>query len=102
MLHFIKAGVNYMMGEGSDYFFPGGRIVKIINITRTATNSSNPLVIAKNLTLTVADCCLPPPLRLAAHCVAASSLVTASILYPNPATIGSSVHVVAELFELCP
>ena len=58
--------------ESLTYLFPGGRTLKLIKNGVSITNSSNPVVLAKNITLTVVDCCAPPPLRLAAHCVAAS------------------------------
>ena len=59
--------------ESLTYLFPGGRTLKLIKNGVSITNSSNPVVLAKNITLTVVDCCAPPPLRLAAHCVAASA-----------------------------
>ncbi len=87
--------------ESLTYLFPGGRTLKLIKSGVNITNSSNPLLLAKNVTLTVVDCCAPPPLRLAAHCVAASATIAASIASPNPVTIGSAVHLVTELYEKC-
>jgi len=77
------------------YMFPGGRTVKLIKNRVTITNSSNPLVLTKNITLTVIDCCILPPLRLAAHCIAAS------VASPNPVTIGSAINLVTEIYEQC-
>jgi len=65
------------------------------------TNSTNPLQITKNITLTVINCCCPPPVRLAAHCIAAGAVITASIVSPNPVTIGSSIHFITEIYENC-
>ena len=47
------------------------------------------------------DCCAPLAVRLAAHCVAAVALIVASILYINPVTVGSSIHIVTELYDMC-
>lgn len=49
--------------------FPGGRALKLIKNSVNITNSTNPLTLTKNITLTVLDCCAPPPVRLVAHCV---------------------------------
>ncbi len=81
--------------ESLTYLFPGGRTLKLIKSGVNITNSSNPLLLAKNVTLTVVDCCAPPP------CVAASATIAASIASPNPVTIGSAVHLVTELYEKC-
>jgi len=87
--------------ESLTYLFPGGRTLKLIKNGVSVTNSSNPVVLAKNITLTVVDCCAPPPLRLAAHCIAAGATIAASIAAPNPVTLGSAVHLVTELYENC-
>jgi hypothetical protein len=47
----------------------------------------SPLVLAKNITLTVLDCCAPPPVRLAGHCLGTVGLIGASVVAPNPVTI---------------
>jgi len=39
--------------------------------------------------------------RLAAHYVAAESLIAASVVSPNPVTIGSVIHFVTEIYENC-
>lgn len=101
MFNLIKTGINFMMGDGGEYMFPGGRILKVVNMTRTATESSNPLVIAGNLTLTVVDCCCPPSIKLAAHCVAATSLIAASVVSPTPVTVGAALHLFGEIYENC-
>lgn len=63
------------------------------------TSSTNPLILAKNVPITVVDCCAPPPIRLAAHCITATTLIKASIASPNLATIGSAIHLVEEIYE---
>lgn len=83
------------------YMFPGGRALKLVKNGFNITNSTNPIVLAKNITLTVVDCCAPPPIRLAAHCISLGALIGASIAAPNPVTIGSSIHMLAELYENC-
>lgn len=40
-------------------------------------------------------------IRLAAHCVAAGSLIAASVVSPNPVTIDSAIHVITEIYENC-
>jgi len=57
--------------------------------------------LVKNLALTVVDYCVPPPVRLAAYCVAATSLIGAFVAFPNPITIGSALHIVTEISEQC-
>ena len=74
---------------GATYLFPGDRALKLIKDSVNLTNSTNPLIVTKNITLIVVDCCKPPPVRLTAHCIAAGSLIAASVISPNPVTIGS-------------
>jgi hypothetical protein len=83
------------------YAFPGFRITKLIKSTVNITSSSNPLILTKNITLTVIDCCTPPPVRLAAHCVGAVAVIGASIVSPNPYTLGSAFHLVNEIYDQC-
>jgi hypothetical protein len=83
------------------YLFPGGRTLKLIKNGVNITNSTNPLIITKNITLTVIDCCAPPPVRLAFHCSAVVATIGASIVAPNPVTIGSAVHLITEIYENC-
>ena len=49
------------------YWFPGGRTLKLVKNGVNITNSTNPLSVVKNVTLTVVDYCAPPPIRLVAH-----------------------------------
>ena len=87
--------------RGGAALFPAGRAVKLLEAGVNITNSSNPLILAKNITLTVADCCTPPPVRLAAHCIATGSLIAASVVSPNPVTIGSAIHLITEIYDNC-
>lgn len=90
-----------MFADLLTYMFPGGRALKLVKNGINITNSSNPLTLTKNITLTVVDCCCPPPIRLAAHCLAAGALITASLVSPNPITIGSSIHIITEIYDNC-
>ena len=90
-----------MLADYFTFMFPGGRALKLVRSGFSITNSTNPLVLTKNITLTVLDCCAPPPLRLAAHCISAGALIAASVAAPNPVTIGSSIHIITEIYENC-
>ena len=90
-----------LIGESFTYLFPGGRALKLIKNGVNITNSSNVLILTKNITLTVVDCCTPPPVRLAAHCIGAGAVVAASVASPNPVTIGSAIHLITEIYEQC-
>lgn len=52
MLNLITAGATYL--------FPGGRALKLVKNGINISNSTNPLILTKNITLTVVDCCTPP------------------------------------------
>jgi len=90
-----------MVAEFLTYMFPGGRALKLIKSGVNITNSTNPVILTKNITLTILDCCAPLTVRLVAHCVAAGALIGTSIAAPNPVTIGSSIHILTELYENC-
>jgi hypothetical protein len=90
-----------LIANGASLVFPGGKVVKLLKNGVAITNSINPLVLAKNITLTVLYCCAPPPVRLAYHCVATVALIRASVAAPNPVTIGSSIRIVTKLYDLC-
>ena len=81
--------------------FPGGRTLKLIKGGINVTNSSNPLILAKNITLPIVDCCSPPSVRLAANCIGVVIVTAASIVSPNPVTVGSAIHLVPEVYENC-
>jgi len=61
-----------LIGESFTYLFPGGRALKLIKNGVIITNSSNVLILTKNITLTVINCCALP-LRLGAYYIAATS-----------------------------
>ena len=90
-----------LIAAGATYLFPGGRALKLVKDGINVTNSTNPLIFTKNITLIVVDCCTPPPVRLAAHCVAVGWLIAASVINPNPVIIGSAINVVLEIYENC-
>lgn len=90
-----------MFANYLSYIFPSLRLVKIVKNGINITNSTNPLQVSKNITLTVLDCCAPPPVRLAAHCLGAGAVIAASIVSPNPVTIGSALHLVTEIYDNC-
>jgi hypothetical protein len=83
-----------LITECLPYAFPGGHTLKLVKNGINITNSTNPLSVATNVTLTVVDCCAPPPLRLIAYCIGASALIEASVASPNPVTIGSAIHLI--------
>ena len=83
------------------YLFPGGRMLKLVKGGVNVTNSTNPFVLTKNITLTIIHWCAPPPVRLVAHCVSAGALIGDSVVAPNPVTVGSSIHILAEIYENC-
>lgn len=97
MLGLITTGIT----TGITYLFPGGRALKLAKNGVSITNSTNPVILAKNITLTVIDCCSPPPVRLAAHCVATTALIASSVLAPNPVTAGAAIHMVTEIYDNC-
>ena len=96
----IVTGISYLSPAAS-YLFPAGRIFKLFKSGINVTKSTSPLTLGINITLTVVDCCTPPPVRIAAHCVAAGALITASVLAPNPLTVGAAIHIVTEIYENC-
>jgi hypothetical protein len=51
-----------LITECLPYAFPGGHTLKLVKNGINITNSTNPLSVATNVTLTVVDCCAPPPL----------------------------------------
>ena len=93
MFHLIKMGITYL--------FLGGRALKLFKNGVNLTNSTNPLMVTKNITLTVLDCCAPPPVRLVAHCIGAGAVIAASVASPNPVTIGSAIHLISEIYDNC-
>ena len=50
--------------------------MKLVKYGSKAVNSTNPITIAANVTLTIVECCAPPPIRLAATCLAFAASAT--------------------------
>ena len=90
-----------MIGALTTYLFPGGRALKLVKDGINVTNSTNPLILTKNITLVVVDCCAPPPVKLAFHCLGVVATIGAATAASNPVTIGSAIHLVTELCEQC-
>ena len=84
-----------------NYIFPLGRFVKLTSDGINITNSTNPVTLGKNITLTIIDCCAPPPIRLAAHCIAGGFTIAGAFMLPNPLTVGSAIHIVTEIYDNC-
>lgn len=54
--------------SSATYVFPGGRALQLVKNGVNITNSINPLILAKNITLSVIDCFTSPLVRLVAFC----------------------------------
>ena len=63
-------------GGVGQQLFPMGRDMKLVRYGSKAVNSTNPITIAANVTLTIVECCAPPPIRLAATCLAFAASAT--------------------------
>ena len=81
--------------------FPFGQVVKLVRSGYKITNSTNPLTVTTNITLTVLECCAPPPLRLAVTCVAFTASLASSVMAPNPVSLGATVHFIGEIYDKC-
>lgn len=49
--------VTNLILASSRYLFPGTRAVKLIKSGIDITNQPNPLIVGKNITLVIIDCC---------------------------------------------
>ena len=47
-----------------------GRTLKLAKQAYNVTNSTNPVDLLLNSSITVAQCCYPTPINLAIHCIA--------------------------------
>lgn len=56
-----------LITESIGYMFPGSRALNLIKKGLRIINSSNLLILTKNIILTVIDCCTPLPIRLAVY-----------------------------------
>jgi len=81
--------------------FPAVRTSQLLYKTGKLVNSSDPLLLTTNITLTVVECCCPPPLRLASQCLSIVTLVGASWAFSNPTTIGCTVSLLSGLYFKC-
>ena len=45
-----------LITTGATYLFSGGRSVKLVKNGINISNSTNPLILTKNITITVVDC----------------------------------------------
>jgi len=76
-----------------DYIFSCSWALKLIKGGVNLTKSLDPVSLAKNITLTVVDCCSPSQLRLAFHCIAAGAVIGASIVGLNSTIIDAAVAI---------
>lgn len=90
-----------LIAAGATYLFPGGRALKLVKNGINIINSTNMLILTKNITLIIIDYCIIFLVKLAAHCVAAGLLIVALVVSSNLVTIGSAIHVVTEIYENC-
>jgi hypothetical protein len=90
-----------MLEKVVPYLFPGGRALVLIKTGIKITNSTSPLEVSKNITLTIVYCCALPHIRLAAHCLGVMCLIGASVSCPNFMTVGSAIHLINEIYEEC-
>ena len=78
--------------------FPFMRVFKLVRYGVNITNSTNPITVVSNVTLTVLDCCCPAPLRLAATCAASTD---SAAVEPNPVLVGAAIHFANEIYDKC-
>ena len=81
--------------------FPIGRGARLIRSGIRATNSTNPALIAKNITVEILKCCLPPEAKLALNCISAFSLIGSCFICPNAVTAGAALHLMNEVYDQC-
>ena len=86
--------VSYFMNNLLPWGFPVGRIAKLAIAGANVTNSSNPVLVAKNVSLAVVNCCAPPKVRVAAKCLALTSLIASTPVSPSTATLGAIIHII--------
>ena len=90
-----------LIAAGATYLFPGGRALKLVKNGINIINSTNLLILTKNITSIIVDYCIISLVKLAAHCVAAGLLIVALVVSLNIVTISSAIHVVTEIYENC-
>ena len=57
--------------------FFSGRVIRLVKSGVTIAESTNPILLTKNIILTVIDSCCPPLVRLTADCVSVGALIGA-------------------------
>ena len=73
-----------LITTGASYIFPGGRALKLVKNGIIISNSTNILVLTKNITLTVIDCYTPPPISgWLLISIGAGAVIAASVTSPN-------------------
>ena len=87
--------------KGVTYLFPGELALKLVKNGLNRINSTNPLILTKNITLTVLNCCAPLLVKLVANCLGVGTLIVVSVTSLNPATIGLAIHLVTEIHDNC-
>ena len=85
----------------SSTVFPAIRTTQLFYKTGRIMNSTNPVSLATNITLTVVECCSPPLLRLTSQCLSIVTLVGASWAFSNPTTIDWTVSLLRGLYFKC-
>jgi len=100
---FVEGALDVVSKVGPS-IFPLGRVVKVVRYG----SKSNSITVAVNITLTVIiklkliiECCSPPPVRLAATCVAFGGSLVSTIVSPNPVSLGATVHFLGEIYDKC-
>lgn len=87
-----------LITSAGQVLFPGGRALKLLKSGVKLTESTSPVGVAKNITLTVVDCCCAPTIRLPVRCAA---LGVPLFLPASPITIGWNIHLINEIYEEC-
>ena len=83
------------------YYGVFSRATNLYSLAKNASNSTNPVVLTTNITLTVLECCTPHSVSLTFHCLAAIGSVGATCLAPNLTIATASLGIVAELYKKC-
>ena len=88
-----------LLAAGATYVFPGLLASKLVKNAISIINSTNSLILTKNITMVVVDCCTLPPHRLAYYCLVGSASIGTSILSLNPVTIVSAIYIITEIYD---
>ena len=92
---------NPAIGVVGPQVFPFMRVVKLVRNGVKFTNSTNPITVVGNVSLTVIECCAPPPVRLVATCAAFAASAASSAVAPNPISVGATVHFATQIYKNC-